>query len=63
LARLDEETFRNVKKVIYSKIESFTNWNEFAYTLLQECHNQYKVPEYEDWHDNYGDVSDDFEDD
>lgn len=63
LARLDEETFRKVRKIIGRKIKSksFTNWNQFCFALLKECHNHYMIPEDEDADDDYCDVRGDFE--
>jgi hypothetical protein len=57
LARICEDTFDIVKDVIDRKIdneiETFRNWNHFAYTLLKECHEQYRIPEYEVLLKNY----------
>ena len=64
LARISEETFEYVKNNIDIEIDDvknpFRNWNHFAYRLLTECHAQYKIPEYEEWHDDYSYVGDDF---
>ena len=65
LARISEETFKDVKNNIDIEIDDgtnpFRNWNHFAYTLLTECHAQYKIPQDAEWHDDYAFVGDDFE--
>ena len=63
LARLDEESFRNVRNNIDREItkQSFTNWNQFGFALLKECHDYYRLPEGEEYDDNFCDVRDDFE--
>jgi hypothetical protein len=61
LARISEETFESVKSKIDSKIGKFRNWNHFAYTLLRRCHNEYRMPDDEEYNDDYGVVSYDFE--
>jgi hypothetical protein len=61
LARLDEGTFRGVEMAINRKIGNFTNWNQFAYALLKECHVHYQVPQDHEWDDSYADVRGDFE--
>jgi hypothetical protein len=62
LARLDEASFKNVRGEIDREIrkQSFTNWNQFGFALLKECHDHYRLSEGEEWHDNFRDVRDDF---
>ena len=63
LARIDEETFRTVRKIIGRKIRKnmFKNWNQFCFALLKECHNHYRIPDDEEGDDDYCDVRGDFE--
>lgn len=63
LGRLDEQSFRKVRKIISRKIRKkmFKNWNQFCFALLKECHNHYMIPEDEDVDDDYCDVRGDFE--
>ena len=61
LAKIDEETFRRVRKIIGRKRRKnmFKNWNQFCFALLKECHNHYAYPDDEEADD--GDVRGDFE--
>ena len=63
LGRLDEQSFRKVRKIISRKIRQkmFKNWNQFCFALLKECHNHYMVSDDEELDVDLQDVRDDFE--
>jgi hypothetical protein len=62
LAWIDEESFEMVKKKMDRDVKNkkFENWNQFAYALLRECHNNLGVWGDEESGSNFSNVSGDF---